>query len=57
MANDSERMRDPMSQPNDEDYARVAELQQPAPKLLSEEQVDTSSSSTFRQWKMKNIMD
>ena len=31
--------------------------QQPAPKLLSEEQVDTSSSSTFRQWKMKNIMD
>jgi hypothetical protein len=36
MANDSERMRDPMSQPNDEDYARVAELQQPAPKLQVE---------------------
>ena len=45
MANDSERMRDPMSQPNDEDYARVAELQQPAPKLLSEEELRRIAAS------------
>ena len=54
MANDSERMRDPMSQPNDEDYARVAELQQPAPKLLSEEE-HCKDCCCARSWKALGV--